>query len=286
MTQTIQGLSEIANRYDGFIIDLFGVIHNGVQLYPDTISTLQNLKDKNKAVCFLSNSPRRAESARGQCISMGLPEELTPPAMTSGEATYAALSDFVENYGPHCWFLGNTIVKELKAGLGTDLADGPEKADFILNAIPGTGPTHKAELIENLKIAAARKTPMICANPDLVVHVGEHLYECAGTFAKIYEEMGGPVTYFGKPHLPVYERAHDLIGNLPKEKICAIGDSFHTDIAGAQAFGIDSIFNLAGIHREELGLDPATKSVDSKALQDLIARQTHMPTYVMEGFTW
>ena len=282
----MNGISEISDRYDAFIIDLFGVIHDGIHLFPDTIHTLLHLKENNKAVCFLSNSPRRARSAGGQCVAMGLPEDLLPPVMTSGEATYGALQDFVHRYGQKCWFLGTSMLEELKHGVEADFSANAGTCDFILNAIPGTEATTRAQFLSLLEICSKRNVPMICANPDLVVHIGNHLYECAGTFAKLYEEMCGNVTYFGKPHLPVYQAAHALIGTPPKNKICAIGDSFHTDIAGANSFGVDSIFNLAGIHRDELGLDPATKSVDDEALQNLIKKQTHKPTYVMEGFKW
>lgn len=118
--------------------------------------------------------------------------------------------------------------------------------------------------------------PMICSNPDLVVHIGDELYECAGTFAKIYADMGGRVIYHGKPYAPVYERCFELLGNPEKSRLCAIGDSLHTDIAGANGFGIDGILNLAGIHREE---------ITPEALESL-NDQPHLPRYVVNGFVW
>ncbi len=288
MTKLLNGLEEIAQDYDGFIIDIFGVIHDGLELLPHTIETLTYLKANNKTVCFLSNSPRRADDAGRQCLEMGLPEDLLPAIMTSGEASHHALEEFITQYGSNCWFISNgkPELATLTEGINANFLEGPEGADFILNSIPGTEETEKGKLLADLGYAAELDLPMICANPDLVVHIGDKLHECAGTFAKIYEDIGGHVTYFGKPYEPVYIEAQKKLGEIEKEKTCAIGDSFHTDIQGANNFGIDSIFNLAGIHREELGLDPATKTVNSEIIQKLLEKQTHKPTYIMDGFKW
>lgn len=288
MTQLIKGLAEISDRYDGFIIDIFGVIHDGLKLGPHTIEALTHLKNQNKTVCFLSNSPRRADDAGSQCLEMGLPEDLLPPIVTSGEASHSALESFAKKYGRNCWFI-NSGMPELETityGVNVNFTNGPEGADFILNSIPGNQSTEKEKLLIQFGYATELGLPMICANPDLVVHIGDKLYECAGTFAKIYEEIGGKVTYFGKPYTPVYESAQIKLGGIPKDKICAIGDSFHTDITGANNFGINSLFNVAGIHREELDLDPDIKTLDSMAIQRLLNKNICKPTYIMDGFSW
>ena len=283
MAQLIYGLEEITDRYDGFIIDLFGVIHNGIKLYPQTIDTLTRLQEQGKAVCFLSNSPRLEEDAGDQCLQMGLPEPLLPSIVTSGEASHKALEEFGARYGKNCWFISSGMpeLHSITQNVDITFLDGPEGADFILNSIPGTETTEKEKLLAQFGYASECGLPMICANPDLVVHIGDTLHECAGTFAKIYEEIGGDVTYFGKPYLPVYEAAQQQLGGLAKDRICAIGDSFHTDIQGANNFGIDSLFNLVGIHREELG----SGNIET-GLQDLINKQAHKPVYVIEGFKW
>ena len=274
MTCFIKSIEEISDRYDSFILDIFGVLHDGINAFPDTRRTLEALKNAGKNICLLSNSPRRADNAAAQMVPMGLPRELYDNVVTSGESTH---DDLKNNYqGQRCWFLGNAYVAEVVEGMALDLLDGPRGADFILNTIPGTESKTIQKLEENLKIAAADDLPMICANPDLVVHIGETLHECAGTFAKKYEDMGGRVIYHGKPHAPVYERCHALLGHPDKARICAVGDSLHTDIAGANNFGIDCMLNLAGIHREEITPDKL----------DHIEDQPYKPTYLIAGFSW
>jgi len=176
--------------------------------------------------------------------------------VTAGEATHHALAAredaFHQSCGNACWYIGTAYAIELLHGLDLNMVDTPQDASFILNSMPGTE-TRDVEILEQrLKIALDKDLPMICANPDLVVNIGDEQYECAGTFAAMYEEMGGRVVYHGKPHAPVYERCHALLGHGDKSKILAIGDAFHTDIAGANEFGIDSLLNLTGIHWDEV----------------------------------
>ena len=280
MSTYIENLNQIADNYDHFILDIFGVLHDGIRPFPDAVATLRALKKAGKQTCLLSNSPRLADGAAGQMETMGITRDLYDHILTSGEATHYALKErpdaFHQSCGDQCWFIGNHIVAEVFTGLEIDLLDSPKGASFILNSIPGTAPPQRAAFIDNLKTALDNDLPMICSNPDLVVHIGDDLYECAGTFAKIYEDMGGNVLYHGKPYAPVYERCHALLDNPEKSRICAIGDSLHTDIAGANDFGIDGILNLAGIHREEL---------TPEALENL-NDQPHQPCYVVNGFVW
>lgn len=280
MSEYIEGLRHIADDYDHFILDIFGVLHDGIRPFPEAVATLQALKEAGKQTCLLSNSPRLAGGAAGQMEDMGITRGLYDHILTSGEATHYALKErpdaFHQSCGDQCWFIGNHIVAEVFTGLEIDLLDTPKGASFILNSIPGTAPPERAAFIDHLKTALENDMPMICSNPDLVVHIGDALYECAGTFAKIYEDMGGRVIYHGKPHAPVYERCHALLGHPEKSRLCAIGDSLHTDIAGANGFGIDGILNLAGIHREEITPEALERLND----------QPHQPRYVVNGFVW
>ncbi len=286
----LSGLCEIIDKYDNFIIDIFGVIHNGIHPFPETIKTLEHLKSRNKQICLLSNSPKRAEGAINQMISMGIASELYDHVVTSGEATFHALSaredEFHASCGRDCWFIGADWLFESLNGLDLNYKSGPEDASFILNAIPGTESSAVETLKSQLAIALNKNLPMICANPDLVVNIGDQQHECAGTFARIYEDMGGRVVYHGKPHAPVYERCHELLGQTDKSKILAIGDSLHTDIAGAHDFGIDSVFNLVGIHWEEVQLDHTPGEADIEKIHTLVAQNPHRPTYVTNGFSF
>ncbi len=280
MSKYIENIQQIAPQYDHFILDIFGVLHDGLRPFTHTVDTLKALQNAGKQICLLSNSPRLAKGAADQMEAMGIPRNLYDHIVTSGEATHYALKErpdsFHQGCGDQCWFIGNHIVAEVFDGLDIQLQDSPEYASFILNSIPGTAPPARESFIRNLELALKKNLPMICSNPDLVVHIGDDLYECAGSFAKIYEDMGGRVLYHGKPHTPVYRRCHDLLGNPDKSRICAIGDSLHTDIAGANGFGIDSILNLAGIHREEITPEVLTHIDD----------HPHKPTYLINRFAW
>jgi HAD superfamily hydrolase (TIGR01459 family) len=256
MSRLIHGLAEIADEYNHFILDIFGVLHDGLRPFTHTLDTLHHLKQGGKQICLLSNSPRRAHNAADQLKYMGITSDLYDHIVTSGESTHQALinpeDDFHRQCGRACWAIGHSIAHEILHGIsGLKLLNGPEHASFILNAIPGTSPTEVRALKAKLSQAVDMDLPMICANPDLVVHIGENLHECAGTFASVYEEMGGRVVYHGKPHKAVYDRAHSLLGSPDKSRILAVGDSIHTDITGARNFGIHSVLNLGGIHREE-----------------------------------
>lgn len=283
MPHFLSGLDSIAEDYDHFILDVFGVIHDGIEAFPDTVASLKRLKDMGKQTCLLSNSPRRANGASGQMSdTMGIPRNLYDHIVTSGEATYQDLK--TNDYGQNCWFIGTQYLQELIDGFNLKLMDSPDYADFILNSIPGTDRQSRITFIEQLKQAADKQLPMICANPDLVVNIGREQYECAGTFAKIYEEFGGSVIYHGKPHAPVYERCYELLGQPEKSKILAIGDAFHTDIAGAKAYGIDSVLNLVGIHFDEVADND--DAIDHDKLEHLVNSKPHKPNYIMNGFAF
>ncbi len=283
MPPLINGVQEIAELYDYFILDIFGVIHDGIKPFPGTLKCLQELKNMGKATCLLSNSPRRVNGAVGQMDNMGISGGLFDHAVTSGEATFQALKHRDETLGDDCWFIGTSVVSEILEGLDLNLVDGSEDASFILNSIPGTETSAVEILKKQLQIAADKGLPMICANPDLVVNIGVTQYECAGTFAKYYEELGGHVIYHGKPHGPVYEMCYELLGSPDKTKVCAIGDSFHTDITGANRFGIDSVMNLVGIHWEEI---VTNGDIDPRKMHAMLSAQSTHPTYMMSGFDW
>jgi len=280
----VSGLSDIADHYDAFILDLFGVIHNGLKLYDGTLGCLSDLKHKGKKTCLLSNTPKRSEDSRKDLRAMGLDDDMYTGIITAGDS---AREELIKRQGQKCWFAARmeffgTLIEDLDL----DLLDGPEGADFILNAIGGIKSIDDTEIFKQLDKAIEMDLPMICANPDLVVHVGDQLNKCAGTYAKYYEDRGGSVHYCGKPHAPVYDMAMDVLGQPDKDKTLAIGDSLHTDIQGANKYGINSCFNLVGIHWEEVQLDHSPGRTDIDKVQKMIDKQDHRPTYTMAGFNW
>ncbi|MBB6252572.1 TIGR01459 family HAD-type hydrolase [Nitrospirillum iridis] len=286
------GLSQLADRYDGFILDLWGVVHDGIAPYPGVPDCLKALRAAGKRVCLLSNAPRRVDAAAARLTEMGLTPDHYDALLTSGEATHDALRD-----PPDAWHaaLGPKLLHigpDRDAGVYLDLAgrvrvDTPTEADFVLN----TGIVDFDETLADyepvLAACAALNLPMVCANPDLVVHVGAQLVICAGELARRYEELGGDVRQHGKPYASVYARCFDLLGGIPPARILAVGDSLRTDMAGANAAGIDGLLITGGIHREELGVaDPLADLPDLGRLADLAAHAGLRVSAAMNRLAW
>ena len=256
--QLISGLRELAPRYDGFILDLWGVIHDGLAPLPGAIDCLQSLIDAGKRIVLLSNAPRRADDVIRRITAVGVPVGLYHDVMSSGEEAWQHLKrredPFYAALGRRCLHIGSERDLEIREGLGLDYVDAPADAQFVLN----TGPAGWDDRIEDyepiLREALARGLPMVCANPDLVVQRGSTLHLCAGALAKWYEEAGGRVRWHGKPFRLVYDSCLVLLGIGERSRILAIGDSLRTDIAGAAGAGIDSLLIAGGIHADEFGL--------------------------------
>ncbi|MET4700841.1 HAD superfamily hydrolase (TIGR01459 family) [Constrictibacter sp. MBR-5] len=286
-TRHIEGLRQIASSYDGYLVDLWGTVHNGVAPLPGAPECLAALKAAGKKVCLLSNAPRRVRSVTARLDEMGVPRSSYDHAMSSGEATHLALRDRTDPWhaalGARCFHLGPPRDNDVREDTGLEMVPSVEKADFVL----ATGIDDYADPIEKyegvLAEAAARRLPMICANPDLVVIVGEQMSICAGMFAKRYEELGGEVFYHGKPHPSVYRTCLELL-DLPPERVLGIGDSLRTDIAGAAAAGLDSLLLLDGIHGEEIAAMPGA-SLDER-LQAMARREGASPTYAAGKMVW
>ena len=235
-------LSEIYKNYDTFIIDLWGVIHNGMVLNPKAIEAIEHLKNSSKKIVFLSNAPRPSSKVVNFLLKMNMDRKHLSNVMTSGEAAMHAINK--NQFGKTFYHLGPTRdnsvfekVKENKTGL--------EKCDFIL--CTGLFDEYENDL-EYYKIFLRKHVSkkLVCTNPDLIVHRGNKEELCAGSIAKVFEELGGEVVYFGKPHKEVYKMCFNS-----NEKALAIGDNLRTDIKGANNLNIDCIFISDGVHRDE-----------------------------------
>jgi HAD superfamily hydrolase (TIGR01459 family) len=285
----LDGMGEIAGRYDGFILDLWGVLHNGEQPYPGVIDCLDRLRAAGKRICLLSNAPRRCRSVVGKLSAMGITPDHYDHLMTSGEATYEALRDRPDGWhralGRRCLHIGPERDDDVFEGLDLDMVDRAEDAEFVVNTGIDSFDETVADYAGLLADCARRRLPMICANPDLVVVVGTRMTICAGTLAAHYEDLGGDVRYHGKPHPPVYARCLDLLGLSDRSRIAAVGDSFRTDVAGANAAGIDALLITGGIHLEELAGGWGERPDPSRLLAAAKAGG-HFPQAVLPRFAW
>jgi len=255
--QLIRRLRQLATRYDGFILDLWGVIHNGVAPLPGALDCLRSLIERDKRVVLLSNAPRRADDVIRRIARIGVPAGTYQHVMSSGEEAWQHLSrrddPFYAALGRRCLHIGSERDMEIREGLALEFVDTVEEAQFILN----TGPAGWDDRIEDyeplLRQALDRNLPMVCANPDLVVMHGDQLALCAGALAKWYEEGGGCVRWHGKPFRSVYDTCLGLLGIEDRSRILVVGDSLRTDIAGAAGAGLDSLLIAGGVHAEEFG---------------------------------
>lgn len=284
------GFDALADAYDAFIVDIWGVLHNGETVYPGVLETLRRLRAMGRQVCLLSNAPRRADTVAERLKHFGVFRgDAYDHVMSSGEATYIALRDRPDDFhralGRTCVHIGPDRDLCLHRGLDYQLVERVEDAAFLLNS----GPIDWEETIEDhlpvLEPAARAGLPMVCANPDLVVVLGDRLVLCAGTFARAYEELGGQVVYHGKPHADVYERCFELLDAPGRDRVLAIGDGLRTDIKGANGFGIDSLLITRGIHAEEVGAGPDGKP-DPAKLAAMMAKTGARPTAVAPVFAF
>ncbi|HYB10382.1 MAG TPA: TIGR01459 family HAD-type hydrolase [Alphaproteobacteria bacterium] len=283
------GVASLVARYDGFILDLWGVIHDGITAYPGVTDTLRRLGERGKHVLLLSNAPRRVSEIVTAMERMGIPHDLYDDFISSGEAAYAAMKSHADPWfrtlGKACYLMGPARDYGMLGGLDMQRVGRIEQADFIL----ATGVDWDDDGIDiylpALTAGAQRRLPMVCANPDLEVIRGGKRVLCAGTLAMRYEALGGEVRYFGKPHPEIYRLCFARLGGIDRRRIVAIGDSLRTDIAGAIAVGIDSVLVTGGIHAEELGIGHGDIP-DPHVLAETCARDGHIPCAAIPAFVW
>jgi HAD superfamily hydrolase (TIGR01459 family) len=278
----LPGLASLADKYDGFILDLWGVIHNGIAPYPAALDCLRRLG--GRPVLLLSNAPRRSESVRRTLRRLGIEDALYMHILTSGEATWQALKDRTDPWfaslGPRVYHLGPARDRGVMDGLNLEIVIEPTNADFVLN----TGPDDEREtgdlasFTNELTACLRLKLRMICANPDLEIVRGDQRILCAGTLAAWYAAQGGDVRWIGKPDPAIYDRALSML-NLPAARVLAVGDSLRTDIAGAAGAGLDSAWVLSGIHAAELG-------GDLRHAEKAAAEAGILPTAILRSLTW
>ena len=289
IVQVIGGLRELAPHYDGFILDLWGVIHDGVAPMPGAVDCLRSLMEGNKRIILLSNAPRRADDVIRRITLIGVPAGLYHHVMSSGEEAWQHLrrrhDPFYAALGRRCLHIGSERDIEIRQGLDLEFVDTAEEAEFVLN----TGPAGWDDRLEDyepiLQLALDRNLPMICANPDIVVMHGNQLALCAGALAKWYEEAGGRVRWHGKPFRSVYDTCVELLGIDDCSRILAVGDSVRTDIAGAAGAGIDSLLIADGIHAEEFGT-AGDRAPDLERIEAVLRAGAYNPVGVARRFTW
>ncbi len=241
----IDGLKSVVDRYDLFFIDLWGVVHNGLELYTESIEVLEKLDDTKKEVVLLTNAPRPNSDVIKFLKKMGLKEKFFSNVYTSGEA---ALNYLKLNFKDKTFFhLGPPRDFGLFESFKTNKVKKIRDADYLL--CTGLFDDHDNDLLFYKEFLNRElEKIMICTNPDLIVDRGEKREFCAGSVAKVFEELGGKVEYFGKPYAKVYNQA-TITKN---KKVLCIGDNLNTDIKGANNQNFSNLLITNGVHREEI----------------------------------
>ena len=283
----VPGLAALAADYDGYILDVWGVMHQGGPAYPEALACVRRLREAGKRVVFLSNAPRLAGQVERVLNGKGVDAALYDAVVASGDAVRRALADPArlpfDGLGTRYHLLGPPGSDDVLGGLGYTGA-GIADADFLLGIGLDDGRDTVEEHEPILQAAAARDLPMICVNPDLrVIRLGVQ-EPCAGALAVRYEAIGGRVRYYGKPYADVYDLALAAL-EVPPARVLAVGDGLATDIAGANAAGLDSLLITGGLLADALDLAPG-QTPNAQALDDACRAADARPTAALPAFIW
>ena len=279
----IHGLGALSGRYDAILCDIWGVLHNGHDAFRPASEALAAFRRNGGTVVLITNAPRPNPIIRDQALHIGVAPEAFDAVVTSGDVAVGMIAARggapLHHIGPLRDLALIAAVKQ-RGGVAPALVE-PEKATYILCTGLFDDKTETPEdYADRLAAFAERRLPMICANPDLVVHRGHKLVYCAGALAEAYEALGGETISAGKPHRPIYTAALERIAALrgapvAPARVLAIGDALRTDIIGARAVGLDALFVTAGIHSE--ALHDEDFAIEEEALQSLFADEKTRP---------
>jgi HAD superfamily hydrolase (TIGR01459 family) len=278
----VEQLRGLVDGVEVILSDIWGVVHNGLESFPEACEALHTYRQRGGTVILITNAPRPADSVQRQLRKLGVADDTYDAIVSSGDLTRNFVAD---HPGKKMFWIGPERDSSIHRGL--DAVTAPlEQADYIICTGLFDDETESAEDYRAMMLQAREhKLPLVCANPDIVVERGDRLIYCAGAVAELYRELGGEVIFYGKPHRPIYERAMALAAErrgrpTALDRVLAIGDSVRTDLTGALGFGIDCLFLTRGIHSEEFeGID----QLDPASVKELFG---HPPRALMRELRW
>ena len=280
----LSSIGALASPGDAWIVDIWGVMHNGVRAYEAACAACRRMRSAGGTVVLLSNAPRPFTDVMTHLDGLGVPRDAYDLGVTSGDVTRSLIADLARSgHRAPLLHIGPERDKGLFADLDVALVPAEQAEVVICSGFyddTKETPADYAPLLERLR---ARNLPMVCANPDIKVERGDKLVYCAGALAAAYEALGGRVTYAGKPHVPVYERAFAEIarhrgGPVTRDRILAIGDGIETDLKGAHAAGIASVFIASAVH--------VPGPLDQATLASLFAGRPFAPLAALPALAW
>jgi len=281
----IPKFSALAPDYDLLLSDVWGVIHNGIAVYPHACDALMRMRARGGVVILITNAPRPSEVVSRQLERLHVPRATYDAIVSSGDVTRSVIE---QRRGQSLYHLGPERDRSIFRGLDVHFAPS-ETADYVVcSGLEDDESETPDDYRARLESMLARKLFMVCGNPDVVVERGSTLVYCAGAIADLYATMGGEVLYAGKPYRPIYEmalaKAESAAGRkFALSRVLAVGDSVRTDLKGARTMGLDFLFVTSGIHAEELG---SREQPDSAALTATFTAAGGMPKAVMRELKW
>ena len=273
----IKNFQDIADNYDALICDVWGVIHNGRELFEGVNDCLVKFRSKQKPVVLLSNAPRPSKYIERMLNQLGLDRKSFNEIVTSGDMTMSVLNE--SHYGSKCYHIGPDRDLNIFDGVNVSRVSFDE-ADFLFVTGLFDDETEDENSYSSiLDEAKKRNLKLICANPDIVVQRGEKLIPCAGAIAKKYEEIGGKAINIGKPFSPIFDKAVNLIKGINENqnpRIIVIGDGLETDIKGANILKMDSLLVLGGLFASE----------SERNIIEVLKKKNIFPSYYTEELKW
>ena len=288
-TEFSEGLYEFMDSYDGFIIDQWGVLHDGVKPYEGVINALTQLKANKKEVIVLSNSGKRSDYNMDRMKEMGFKPSYFHAVVSAGEVTWTGLKEQSEapfkGLGKKCYLICRGKDQSLLEGLDLEVVENIEDAEFIL--VTGVDAEIKKleDFEEVFRKGVGKGLHLICANPDLITIFKNERAMGPGAVAKKYQDLGGVAHFIGKPHAPILKYCQSLFKKAMPARTLVIGDSLSHDILGANAIDIDSMFILGGLHSSAFKVDMPME-IRKKNLEQLIQNYGARPRWVMESLIW
>ncbi len=292
MTEIIRSLAEVSGRYDAVFCDLWGCLHDGRTAFPAAVAALRGFRAGGGTVVLLTNSPRPKDSVIKQLDGLSVPRDAWDVIATSGDAAQMGMisgavgrrvhhigapkdevffTDFAEDqqaYAASQPAIERVALKDATGIVCTGLFDDQTE----------TPDDYRAALLMGKTLGL----PMLCANPDIVVDMGDKRLYCAGALAQAYEAMGGTALYFGKPHPPIYDLARRRLAEHTGQsdaQILCIGDGIATDIQGGMSEGLDTLFITGGLAATEFGVD--VENPEAALLATWLDAQQRAPTLSM-----
>ncbi len=280
-----KGLSNIIENYDLILCDVWGVLHNGKNIWLDAANALTKAREAGVPVVMITNAPRPKGPVLRQLESMNCPQGVFDELVTSGDVTrelIKALDGSVYHMGPDRDYT-------LYDGLDVEFAEPENAAGIVCTGLFDDYNEHPDDYIERFKKYVDLKLPFICANPDIVVEVVDRLLWCAGSLAREYKKLGGETQIVGKPYAPIYDVAiahgEKILGRkVDKSRVIGVGDGLPTDVLGAHNNEVDCLFITNGIHAVDY--NDASGDVDDAKLQSFLKEQNANPTYWIKELVW